>query len=146
MVRLAAFIEGILRKTFSIWTEATSRETVFKDIPVVPGWFALAQPKDVCQAQPDGDGRDNNGSGERRFECHEENEEQYDGRPTPPTSHQNRPPSKPHVRPLESEAAFVSVRRSSVFMVARGGWWRAFSAGTKNSQRQRRCWNPVQKS
>src|SRR5438034_540290 len=41
--------------------------------------------------------------------------------PTPPTSHQKRPPSKPHVRPLESEAALVSVRRSSVFMAARGG-------------------------
>src|SRR5438876_158963 len=44
--------------------------------------------------------------------------------PTPPTSHQKRPPSNPHVRPLESDAALVSVRRRSVFMAARGGWRR----------------------
>src|SRR5438067_13835617 len=36
--------------------------------------------------------------------------------PTPPTSHQNRPPSRPHVRPFESDAALVSVKRRSVFM------------------------------
>src|SRR5208283_876897 len=40
--------------------------------------------------------------------------------PTPPTSHQNKPPSRPQVRPLESEAALVSVNRSSVFMLVGG--------------------------
>src|ERR1043166_2672973 len=44
--------------------------------------------------------------------------------PTPPTSHQNKPPSNPHVRPFESDAALVSVRRRSVFILARGGWRR----------------------
>src|SRR5581483_9485926 len=38
--------------------------------------------------------------------------------PTPPTSHQKRFPSRPHVRPFESEAAFVSVNLRSLFMVA----------------------------
>jgi len=41
--------------------------------------------------------------------------------PTPPTSHQNKLPSRPQVRPLESDAALVSVKRSSVFMLL-GGW------------------------
>src|SRR5439155_20919789 len=36
--------------------------------------------------------------------------------PTPPTSHQKSPPSRPQVRPFESDAAFVSLKRSSVFM------------------------------
>src|SRR5580658_3667780 len=40
--------------------------------------------------------------------------------PTPPTSHQNKPPSRPQVRPLESDAALVSVKRSSVFMLVGG--------------------------
>src|SRR6185295_7592029 len=44
--------------------------------------------------------------------------------PTPPTSHQNKPPSNPHVLPFESDAALVSVRRRSVFILARGGWRR----------------------
>src|ERR1017187_7951772 len=37
--------------------------------------------------------------------------------PMPPMSHQKRPPSKPHVRPLESDAALVSVNRSSLLVV-----------------------------
>src|SRR5208282_1612202 len=41
--------------------------------------------------------------------------------PTPPTSHQNKPPSRPQVRPLQSVAALVSVNRSSDFMLV-GGW------------------------
>src|SRR5438552_8993584 len=41
--------------------------------------------------------------------------------PMPPTSHQKRLPSRPHVRPLESDAALVSVRRRSVFMAVQGG-------------------------
>src|SRR5579863_2053896 len=41
--------------------------------------------------------------------------------PMPPTSHQNKPPSRPQVRPLESDAALVSVKRRSVFMLV-GGW------------------------
>ncbi len=36
--------------------------------------------------------------------------------PMPPMSHQKSPPSKPQVRPCESDAAFVSVRRSSHFV------------------------------
>src|SRR5208283_2854206 len=43
--------------------------------------------------------------------------------PTPPTSHQNKPPSRPQVRPLESDAALVSVNRSSVFMLVGGRGW-----------------------
>src|SRR5256885_16541723 len=41
--------------------------------------------------------------------------------PMPPTSHQKRLPSRPHVRPVESDAALVSVRRRSVFMAVQGG-------------------------
>src|SRR5438094_4451176 len=41
--------------------------------------------------------------------------------PMPPTSHQKRLPSRPQVRPLESDAALVSVRRRSVFMAAQAG-------------------------
>src|SRR5437867_12833291 len=41
--------------------------------------------------------------------------------PMPPTSHQKRLPSRPQVRPLESDAALVSVRRRSVFMAVQGG-------------------------
>src|SRR5437667_12043550 len=41
--------------------------------------------------------------------------------PMPPRSHQKRPPSRPQVRPLESDAALVSVRRRSVFMAVQGG-------------------------
>src|SRR4030095_7978286 len=44
--------------------------------------------------------------------------------PTPATSHQNKPPSNPHVLPLESDAALASVKRRSVFILARGGWRR----------------------
>src|SRR5437899_3650396 len=41
--------------------------------------------------------------------------------PMPPTSHQKRLPSRPQVRPVESDAALVSVRRRSVFMAVQGG-------------------------
>src|SRR6266511_5722421 len=40
--------------------------------------------------------------------------------PIPPTSHQKRLPSRPQVRPLESDAALVSVKRRSVFMAVQG--------------------------
>src|SRR5438046_823232 len=38
-----------------------------------------------------------------------------------PTSHQKRLPSRPQVRPVESDAALVSVRRRSVFMAVQDG-------------------------
>src|SRR5580658_2943504 len=48
--------------------------------------------------------------------------------PMPPMSHQKRPPSKPHVRPLESDAALVSVKRSS-FLALMGGVGRSWFDG-----------------
>src|SRR5208282_640179 len=49
--------------------------------------------------------------------------------PMPPMSHQKRLPSSPHVRPLESDAALVSVNRSSllVFMDEYQFWGRAIA-------------------
>src|SRR5881392_744589 len=41
--------------------------------------------------------------------------------PMPPTSHQKRLPSRPQVRPVESDAALVSVRRRSGFMAVQDG-------------------------
>jgi hypothetical protein len=44
--------------------------------------------------------------------------------PMPATNHQNKLPSNPQVRPLESDAALVSVNRSSFFalMFSFAGW------------------------
>src|SRR6266487_1615580 len=46
--------------------------------------------------------------------------------PKPPTRYQNRLPSSPQVRPLESEAELVSVSRRSVFISFRAPIDRGF--------------------
>src|SRR2546429_7144497 len=59
--------------------------------------------------------------------------------PMPPRSHQKRPPSRPQVRPLESDAALVSVRRRSVFMAVRGGNGGGCGGGKKKRRPPPRC-------
>src|SRR2546429_2357105 len=59
--------------------------------------------------------------------------------PMPPTSHQKRPPSRPQVRPLESDAALVSVSRRSVFMAVQGGNRGGFGGGEKKPRPPPRC-------
>src|ERR1039457_7056013 len=69
--------------------------------------------------------------------------------PMPPMSHQKSPPSQPHARPLESDAAFGSVNRRSLLVVLMFGmvgdidvliFGSRFGLG-RSCRRRRRCWN-----
>ena len=107
--------------------ETAAGEHALEDVAVVARRFSLPQPEDVGEARRTGTSATPKDVSNDDFRTTRNRTNNVMPAPTPPTSHQKRPPSNPQVRPLESEAALVSVRRSSVFMVARGGEWRVLA-------------------
>ena len=101
-----------------------------KAIAVVTGRFALPQRENVGEAEQHRHKRGDKGDVSDASRTTSRTKNTMMPAPMPPMSHQKRPPSKPQVRPLESDAALVSVRRSSLLVLMCAVMDHRFGQGT----------------